>query len=114
MRRELCTVLGCPVLRGFEPLRAALALPEPFQGLSFWIGPQNGLELALRSFLPTSHAIVTSRLLQLGRPIDLLDPCIELAYMAGDVRSLLTQAPYVERPHVLELRPRGPHEAGLL
>ena len=39
---ELCTMLGCAVIRGFEPLCAALALPEPVKGLASGLAPRMG------------------------------------------------------------------------
>src|ERR1700677_5180094 len=90
-----CALLGCPVMEGFEPLAPPSRYLSRFRACS-WIGPQKGLELALRSFLPTSHAVVTSCLLQIGRPVDPLHPRIELARSPCDIGGLLAQVPDVE------------------
>ena len=85
------------------------ALPSRYRSrsrLGFWLGLQNGLELALRTYLPTSGAIATSCLLELGRPVDLLNPCIELA------SSRIQLAEVITRPWTYEQNPRG--ELGLL
>src|ERR1700677_3568285 len=100
-------------MEGFEPLAPPSRYLSRFRACS-WIGPQKGLELALRSFLPTSHAVVTSCLLQIGRPVDPLHPRIELARSPCDIGGLLAQVPDVERAQVLELGPGGPDESGML
>jgi hypothetical protein len=87
---------------------------EPYQGFASGLAPRRAGTRSTSFPSNFTRCVTASCLLQLGGPVDLLDPRVELTGTTSDVRGLLTQVLDVEVAHELELGPGGPDEPAAL